>query len=150
MSRFVRLFIGAAMFMLLSSGKLARHSVWLVVNNSSADGKAVDMKFSITPSGSDKPVLDAQQVEPGLLLLPEKKLKEGAYHIHVNTNGETVTATQQFTVDSDRWILVNYIRQDSASLVKTYGYLDPARFKKVGDQYATVYLSVESRKPAGL
>lgn len=150
MSRILSFFLCAGIGFMLCSGKIARHSVWLVVNNSNHDGKPVDMKFSISAQNQDKPVTETQQMNPGLQLLPEKKLKEGAYEITINTDDEQVAASQVFTVDSDRWILVNYLRQDSASIIKTYGYIDTTRFKKVDGSYATVYLSIESRKPAGL
>ncbi|NCI47773.1 hypothetical protein [Sediminibacterium soli] len=150
MSKFLSLIMCAALVMLLCSGKVTKHSVWLVVNNTSVDGKPVDMKFSILAPNQERSMVETQQVNPGIQLLPEKKLKEGPYQFVVNTNGEQVAASQAFTVDSDRWILVNYLCQDSASIMKTYGYIDPTKFKKVGDQYATVYLSIESRKPAGL
>lgn len=150
MSRILSFFLCTGICIMLCSGKLARHSVWLVVNNSNNDGRTVDMKFSISAQNQDKQVTETQQMNPGLQLLPEKKLKEGAYEITINTDDEQVAASQVFTVDSDRWILVNYLRQDSASIIKTYGYIDTTRFKKVDGSYATVYLSIESRKPAGL
>lgn len=138
-------------FIVLCAGKASKHAVWVVVSNSSSDGRPVEMKFSIaSKAGEIGALLAEQEIKAGLQHLPEKKLKEGVYQLQVATNDNLISASQPFTLDSDRWILINYIREDSANIVKTHGYIDPARFKKIDDKYATLYISISNRKPAGL
>ncbi len=136
-------------FVVLCSGKGSKHSVWFVVSNSSADGRSVDMKFSIAGKSDDAGIHTEHQIASGLQHLPEKKLKEGVYNVQVTANNDTIGAIQPFTLDSDRWVLINYVREDSAAIIKSYGYIDTTRFKKIDGKYATLYISVSSRKPAG-
>lgn len=151
MSNLIKLCV-CACFIILCSARASKHAVRVVVSNSSADGKAVDMKFQIEgKKEGGGALLGEHEVKPGLQALPEKKLKEDVYQVQVEANNSLInSASQPFTLDSDRWVLINYIREDSASIVKSYGYIDPARFKKVDGKYATVYISVTNRKPAGL
>lgn len=138
-------------FIVLCSGKAPKHGVWVVVSNSSSDGRPVEMKFSIASKAGEIGALLAQQeIKAGLQHLPEKKLKEGVYQVQVATQNDLVGASQPFMLDSDRWVLINYIHEDSATIVKTHGYIDTTRFKKIDDKYATLYISISNRKPAGL
>lgn len=138
-------------FIVLCAGKASKHSVWFVVSNNSADGRPVDMTFSIAAkAGEIGAMVGQQQIKAGLQHLPERKLKEGVYQVQVAADNNLVGASQHFTLDSDRWVLINYICEDSANIVKTHGYIDPARFKKIDGKYATLYVSVTNRKPAGL
>jgi hypothetical protein len=150
MSRFIKPLLCLCLIV-LCAGKASKHSVWFVVSNNSSDGRPVDMKFSIAgKAGEIGALLGEQQIKAGLQHLPEKKLKEGVYQLQVAAANDLVGTSQPFTLDSDRWVLINYMCEDSANIVKTYGYIDPARFKKIDGKYATLYISIANRKPAGL
>lgn len=137
-------------FVLLISAKGGKHSVWLVVSNSSPDNQPVDIHFGIVGRAEEKVVSTEHTIAPGTQQLPEQKVREGVYQAMITANGDKVSALQPFTLDADRWILVNYIKEDSLSIVKTYGWVDTTRFKKVGDKFATINISIDSRRPAGL
>lgn len=137
-------------FFFLSFSNSSKHTVWVIINNTRSGRQPVDMQISFTDSKNQRKVIAEQEVPAGLQQLPEKKIKEGTYQISVAANDSQVLITQPITLDGDRWIMINYVQQDSAAIIKLQGYLDTTRFTKINDQYATIDIYVDSRRPASL
>lgn len=127
-----------------------KHTVWFYINNSSQLSQPVDLSLSIIPKDEKAIQLTNQEMQTGLHELPSQKLSEGVYEIRVSTNHNTLNLSQMLTIDSDRWVIINYELQDSATIVQTNGFLDTTHYKKVGDQYASMYFYVDNRRPPNL
>lgn len=134
----------------LSATTSKKHTVWFYINNSSSLSQQVDLSLSIQPKNEKEIVLANQELKTGLQELPSQKLSEGVYEIKVTTNHNQLTLSQMLTLDSDRWVIVNYALQDSATIVQTNGYLDTTHYKKVGDKYASMYFYIDNRRPPNL
>lgn len=137
-------------FFFLSFSNSSKHTVWVIINNTRAGSKPVDMQISLTDSKNHHMVIAEQEVPAGLQQLPGKKIKEGTYEFSVAANDSQVLITQPVTLDGDRWIMINYVQQDSAAIVKSHGYFNTTRFTKINNQYATIDIYVDSRRPASL
>lgn len=134
----------------LSATTSKKHTVWFYINNSSHLSHPVDLSLSIIPKDEKAMQLVNQQLKTGLQELPSQKLSEGVYEIRVATNQNRLNLSQMLTIDSDRWVIINYELHDSATIVQTNGYLDTTHYKKVGDKYASMYLNVDNRRPPNL
>lgn len=134
----------------LSATTSKKHTVWFYINNSSSLSQPVDLSLSIQPKAEKEIVLANQELKTGLQELPSQKLSEGVYEIKVRTNHNQLTLSQMLTLDSDRWVIINYALQDSATIVQTNGYLDTTHYKKVGDKYASMYFYIDNRRPPNL
>ncbi len=137
-------------FPLLSARYRSKHSAWVIVSNSNADGKPVDMKIMVTDKKEASIVIAEQPIGTGLQQLPEKKLSEGTYQLSVTAHNNEVGTTQPITISTECWIIINYVQADSATIVKNEGYLDPNLYKKINGKYATISVSVNNRRPANL
>ncbi len=134
----------------LSATTSKKHTIWLYVNNTSTIAETVDLSLSIIPKNEKTGVMIHQDLKQGLQELPSRKLSEGVYEVKVNTNHNQVSMSQMLTVDSDRWVIINYEQQDSASIIKTNGYLDTTHYKKVDSGYASMYMYIDNRRPPNL
>ena len=137
-------------FLFMSATGSSKHTVWVIINNASSDRQPVDIKLNIIDQKEVSTVIAEQQIPAGIRQLPEKKYKEGVYQVSAGAGNGQLWFTRPFTLDSERWILINYIREDSANIIKSHGYLDTTVFKKINGLYATLNIYVENRRPAGL
>ncbi|MDE3252664.1 MAG: hypothetical protein KGO92_07635 [Bacteroidota bacterium] len=135
----------------LSATTSKKHTVWFYINNSSQLNQPVDLSLSIIPKDEKAMMVANQELKTGLQELPSQKLSEGVYEIRVAANQNQLNLSQMLTIDSDRWVIINYEVQDSATIVQTNGFLDTTHYKKVsGDKYASMYLYIDNRRPPNL
>lgn len=128
----------------------SRHTAWIIIHNSGKSGNVVDIRVDLLDKNEGVALHAEQQVAPGIKELPEKKVKDGPYLLSVSANNALLQSSHPVTFDSDRWIIINYIEEDSATIIKSEGFIDANRYKKVNGKYASIQLYADSRRPANL
>ncbi|WP_078832552.1 hypothetical protein [Sediminibacterium ginsengisoli] len=129
----------------------SRPTAYVVIHNENGDPKAVNVSIAMSESKERKPLHQTElSLEPGLQFLPGKKYKKGTYQLTVGTKDGSFSITQPISMDTDRWIIINYAHGDSANIVKNYGFLDTDKFKVINGKYANLDLYVENRRPPNL
>lgn len=123
----------------------------IIINNENAYNTPVNVTVSLAGKGEQpKEMLPQTAVKPGLQFIPGKKYKKGTYYLKVGANDGSFNINHPITLDTDRWIIINYMLGDSANIVKTYGYLDTTSFKKVNGRYANLDVYIDNRRPPNL
>jgi hypothetical protein len=127
----------------------SRPTAHLIVNNDS--NTDIPMNLVISEKGK-KPNSKTitQTIKPGLQELNAEKFVKGAYTISCETNNGQVCVKQNLSLDTDRWIIINYVHNDSLNIHKKYGYVDITALKKIDSKYAGIDMYSSSRKPASL
>lgn len=126
-----------------------RTTAHVIVNNDS--NTEIPMNLVISETGkkpSSKTI--SQTIKPGLQQLNAEKFAKGFYTISAETNNGQVCIKQNLSLDTDRWIIINYVQNDSMNIYKKYGYVDVAALKKIDSKYAGIDMYSSSRKPASL
>jgi hypothetical protein len=127
----------------------SRPTAHLIINNDS--NTDIPMNFVISEKGkkpNSKTI--SQTIKPGLQELDAEKFVKGAYTISAETNNGQVCIKQNLSLDADRWIIINYVHNDSLNIHKKYGYVDVAALKKIDSKYAGIDMYSSSRRPASL
>lgn len=141
-----------ACFLTVAGCRASRPVAYIIINNDNAAKTPVNISVSLhgpnTPIG--KQILSQAAVQPGLQFIPGKKYKKGTYSLYVSTPDGNLNIHHPLTLDSDRWIIINYTLGDSSNIVRTYGYLDTTSFKKINERYANLDLYIENRRPPNL
>ena len=133
----------------LAACNVAKQSAHVIVNNESGDEVPMHLIISNQENGKTKQEV-YYSLKPGLQQMPVQKLPKGSYAIEVNTNSGTVFKKHSLALDTDRWIMVTYMQEDSLRLQKRYGYVDTSELKKINGKYTGLNLYVENRRPPNL
>lgn len=129
----------------------SRPSAHIIINNENPYQQSVYLTVQMSgKTDHSKEVLANATVQPGLQFIPGKKYKKGTYELNIDAHDGTLTVKHPLTLDTDRWIIINYLLGDSSSIVKTYGYLDTTSFKKVNGRYANLDVYIDNRRPPNL
>lgn len=128
---------------------IAKQSAHVIVNNESSEQISMQLVISDQENGKTKEEIN-YSLKPGLQHVPVRKFPKGSYAILVNANNGTVCKKYPLALDTDRWIMVTYMQDDSLRLQKKYGYIDTSELKKINGKYAGLNLYVENRKPPNL
>lgn len=129
----------------------SKPTAYVIIHNENSDPKAVNVSIAMNETGEQKPLHQTElALQPGLQFLPGIKYKKGNYKLTVGTKDGSFSITQPISMDTDRWIIINYAHGDSVNIVKNYGYLDPDKFKVVNGKYANLDMYVENRRPPNL
>jgi hypothetical protein len=137
---------GTLLFVACASSRTTAH---VIINNDS--NTEIPMNLVISETGkkpSSKTI--SQTIKPGLQELNAEKFAKGFYTISAETNNGQVCIKQNLSLDTDRWIIINYVQNDSLNIYKKYGYVDVAALKKIDSKYAGIDMYSSSRKPASL
>ncbi len=134
----------------LAGCHVSRPTAYVIINNESVDRTPVNMSIALHDRKTGKDILQQTTIQPGLQFIPGKKYKKGTYNITVGANDGALNIKHPITLDTDRWIIINYTLGDSANIMKTYGYLDTASHKKINGRYANLDMYVEYRRPPNL
>lgn len=133
----------------LAACNVAKQSAHVIVNNESNEEISMQLVFSNQEDGKTRENL-SYSLKPGLQHVPVRKFPKGSYAIQVNANNGTVCKKYPLALDTDRWIMVTYMQDDSLRLQKKYGYIDTSELKKINGKYAGLNLYVENRRPPNL
>ncbi|SDX48569.1 hypothetical protein SAMN05444410_11749 [Hydrobacter penzbergensis] len=129
----------------------SRPTAHIIVNNENAYQQPVYLTVQMSGKAEhSKEVLANATVQPGLQFIPGKKYKKGTYELNIDAHDGTLNVKHPLTLDTDRWIIINYLLSDSSSIVKTYGYLDTTSFKKVKGRYVNLDVYIDNRRPPNL
>ncbi|MFZ6022887.1 MAG: hypothetical protein ACOYVG_00355 [Bacteroidota bacterium] len=133
----------------LTACTIAKQSAHVIVNNESNEQISMQLVISDQVNGKTKEEIN-YSLRPGLQHVPVRKFPKGSYAIHVNANNGTVCKKYPLALDTDRWIMITYMQDDSLRLQKKYGYIDTSELKKINGKYAGLNLYVENRRPPNL
>ena len=136
-------FMLAGLFVLSGCGGF-RPAANLVINNES--DAAVPMQIAFSKKGSNTPIHTlAQTINPGVQQIAAGKYQKGQYEVTATVASGAVSLSRPVSLDSDRWIVINYISADSLSIQRKYGYVDTLYMKKSNDRYSGIDIFSENR-----
>lgn len=133
----------------LAACNVSKQSAHVIVNNESGEEIPMHLVISDQENGKTKEEIK-YSLKPGLQQVPVRKFPKGSYAIQVNTNNGTVCKKYPLALDTDRWVMVTYMQDDSLRLQKRYGFVDTSELKKINGKYAGINLYVENRRPPNL
>lgn len=129
-----------------SSSRSAAHAI--IFNESNQE---TPIRLSITHTHQSKPHTIIQHtLKPGLQEVEVGRFAKGQYLITAETVNGKVSFTKSVSLDTERWIIINYISTDSLSIHKKYGYVDTTVLKKIEGRYTGVDIYSENRRPPSL
>lgn len=128
------------------SSRAVAHMIFY--NNSD---KEVPIRLSITKNNKSNPhkVL-LHTIQPGLQELEVGSFAKGAYSVTAETADGNLVVTKPVSLDTERWIILNYTSADSLSIQKKYGYVDTTVLKKVYGRFTGIDIYSENRRPPSL
>lgn len=143
------LFVSLGIYAFLISCTASRPAAYVIINNESSETIPIDLLISNRQEGKLRERI-SHSVRPGLQHIPVKKFPKGSYSVEVNANDGMISKKYPLALDTDRWIMITYMNDDSTGIQKKYGYVDTADLKKVNGKYTGINLYVENRRPPNL
>lgn len=140
-------FILVCLFML--SCKAYKPVTYIVFNNESNEKVAFDIILSNKEKNKKLDPITLK-ANPGLQEIPVSQLKKGHYSLQIATQEGQISKELPLRLDSDRWVMVTYINEDSLTIQKKFGFVDTGVLKKVKNRYTGVDLYIENRRPPNL
>lgn len=129
-----------------SSSRAAAHAI--IFNDSD---QPTSLRLSITPNNESRPHTIIQHtLIPGLQEMEVGRFAKGQYLVTAETASGKISLTKSVSLDTERWIIINYISTDSLSIQKKYGYVDTTVLKKIEGRYTGVDMYSENRRPPSL
>ena len=106
--------LSLALIFLLSC-KAYRPVTYVVFNNESKE--KIDFSIVMNDREKNKSLSPRQyQAKPGLQEIPVTEFKRGIYALQINTHNGQQSKSLPLRLDSDRWIMVTYIHEDSLTI----------------------------------
>lgn len=140
--------LSLALIFLLSC-KAYRPVTYLVFNNESKE--KIDFSIVMNDREKNKSLSPRQyQAKPGLQEIPVTEFKRGIYALQINTHNGQQSKSLPLRLDSDRWVMVTYIHEDSLTIQKKFGFVDTGMLKKVSGKYTGIDMYIENRRPPNL
>lgn len=133
----------------LLSCKASRPVTYVVFNNESKE--KIDFSIVMNDREKNKNLSPKQyQARPGLQEIPIREFKKGIYALQINTHNGRQSKSLPLRLDSDRWVMVTYIHEDSLIIQKKFGIVDTGMLKKVEGKYTGIDMYIENRRPPNL
>ncbi len=146
--RLSKIQLSLALIFLLSC-KAYRPVTYLVFNNESRE--KIDFSIVMNDREKNKSLSPRQyQAKPGLQEIPVTEFKRGIYALQINTHNGQQSKSLPLRLDSDRWVMVTYIHEDSLTIQKKFGFVDTGMLKKVSGKYTGIDMYIENRRPPNL
>lgn len=133
----------------LLSCTASRPAAYVIINNESSETIPIDLLIYNQHEGKQKERI-SHSVRPGLQHIPVKKFPKGSYSVEVKANAGVISKKYPLALDTDRWIMITYMNDDSTGIQKKYGYVDTTDLKKINGKYTGINLYVENRRPPNL
>ncbi|MES2331532.1 MAG: hypothetical protein V4539_18145 [Bacteroidota bacterium] len=135
---------------LLAACSVSRPTAHVIINNDSDKDIPLNLSISNKRDKNQSPKVFSSNIKPGLQELAPEKLPKGFYAVSAETGNGLVTTTRDITFDSDRWIIINFMHNDSLNIQRKYGYVDTTMLKKINGKYTGMDMYTESRRPPTL
>lgn len=126
-----------------------RHAAHFIIYNDSNKETALNVSIRDPEKGNAVKTY-SQIIKPGVQEFEAGKFAEGAYQVSVETVNGTVSLHKTISLDTERWIIINYTCNDSLSIVKKYGFVDTNLLKKMDGNYTGFDMFSDTRRPANL
>lgn len=133
----------------LVSCTASRPAAYVIINNESSETIPIDLVICNQQAGKQREKI-SHSIKPGLQHIPVKKFPKGSYSVEVNANAGLISKKYPLALDTDRWIMITYMNDDSTGIQKKYGYVDTTDLKKINGKYTGINLYVENRRPPNL
>lgn len=142
-----RIYIPVALFavFVLTACSSSRPMAHLIAYNNSDSGTPIDVSITCHTKGTAYQTIHTT-LKPGLQELNSRYFSKGAYNVAAEANNGLVSVKKNMVLDSDRWVIITYTYHDSASIQKSYGYVDTTVLKKINGKYAGLDMYIENRK----
>lgn len=128
------------------SSRAVAHMIFY--NNSD---KEAPIRLSITKNNKNNPnKVILHTIQPGLQELKVGSFAKGAYSVTAEAANGNLVVTKPVSLDTERWIILNYTSADSLSIQKKYGYVDTSVLKKVDGRFTGIDIYSENRRPPSL
>ncbi len=134
--------------LLFAACSASRPTAYLIVNNDS--DKEVPLTVSISGNDRNSMKTITHTIKPGLQELTPEKFSKGSYSISAEADHGAVTIKKQLSLDSDRWIMISFLHDDSLNIQKRYGIVDTSVLRKINGKYTGLDLYSENRRPPSL
>jgi len=129
---------------LLSACGGFRPAANLVINNES--NTAVPLQIRIAKKGSNQASHSlTSNIAPGIQQIAAGRFAKGQYEVTASLTNGTVSLTRPVSLDTDRWIIINYISSDSISIQRKYGFVDTSFVKKENERFTGIDIYSENR-----
>lgn len=129
-----------------SSSRSAAHAI--IFNESDQE---TSIRLSVTHTNKSRPhTIIHHTLKPGLQEIEVGRFAKGQYLVTAETASGKISLTKSVSLDTERWIIINYISTDSLSIQKKYGYVDTSVLKKIEGRYTGVDMYSENRRPPSL
>lgn len=146
--RFNKIALLSALLLLLAC-KSYKPITYVVFNNESKE--KIDFEIVVSDKAKNKthsPV--KHQAKPGLQEIPIAQFKRGQYSFQIQTHDGQQSKVLPLRLDSDRWVMVTYINEDSLTIQKKFGFVDTGILKKNAGKYTGIDMYIENRRPPNL
>lgn len=130
---------------ILFSCSTSRPMAHLIINNDSQQSIPIKLSVISENSGTTHATIN-QTLKPGLQELSAGRFAKGMYQVLVTTADGQVSSSKKVSLDSERWIIINYTSNDSLSIYKKYGYVDTSLLKKIDGRYTGIDMFTENRR----
>ncbi len=136
-------------FVFLLSCKAYKPVTYVVFNNESKE--KIDFNLVMNDREKNKKLAPIRyQAKPGLQEIPVAQFKRGSYELQINTHDGQQSKSLPLRLDSDRWVMVTYIHEDSLAIQKKFGFVDTRILKKIAGKYTGIDMYIENRRPPNL
>jgi len=133
----------------LLSCKSYKPVTYVVFNNESKE--KIDFNIVVNDREKNKVLSPIKhQARPGLQEIPVTQFKRGIYSLQIHTHDGQQSKVLPLRLDSDRWVMVTYINEDSLAIQKKFGFVDTGILKKVKGKYTGIDMYIENRRPPNL
>lgn len=127
----------------------SRSQAHMILYNDS--DRETPIRLSITKNEKRSPnKIITHTLKPGLQEVEIGKFTKGAYSVTAETQNGEIFLTKPLSLDTERWIILNYTNGDSLAIQKKYGYVDTLAMKKIDGRYIGIDMYSENRRPPSL
>ncbi|MDB5210249.1 MAG: hypothetical protein JWQ30_1076 [Sediminibacterium sp.] len=132
---------------LLAACSASRPTAHVIINNDSDKDIPLNLSISNKKDMGQSPMVFNINIKPGLQEMAPEKLSRGFYSVSAETSNGLVSTSRNVNFDSDRWIIINFMHNDSLNIQRKYGFVDTTMLKKVNGKYTGMDMYSENRRP---
>jgi hypothetical protein len=134
---------------LLGACSASRPAAHVIINNESNQELPIELSIIKKHDGSTRHTV-TKTLKPGLQEIAFRKFPKGAYAVTVKAHDGLIHTQQPLALDTDRWVMITYMHNDSLTIQKRFGYVDTQNLKKINGKYTGLELYIENRCPPNL
>ncbi len=123
----------------------SRPMAHLIINNDSQHSIPIKLSVISENNGTTHTTI-RQTLTPGLQEFNAGRFAKGMYQVSITTSDGQVSSSKKVSLDTERWIIINYTSNDSLSIYRKYGYVDTSLLKKIDGRYTGIDMFTENRR----